>query len=928
MVLAWAHRVWVILLLMLAGIAPVEAGLRDIHPRPQQMGLLGPEAIRFFGTPYLIIPDNPSEQEALVRDEAIRLFEQRTGRILPVVTWSNYTDQIPTIWMGTFSRFPQLTEALQIAGVPGLGSAHRSEEYQIFVEENRVLLGASDELGLRWGLQSLTALCSDLMGQIGIDRVYIRDWPDFGKRVGTANALMRNTEQYAWSVQLIDLAYQNRMNEIEWNNDDLGRSDASNYNLTQAVNYATIIRNRGQKLTISVDRTPSEVAQLYWQEAVPILGTMMRVTTSGFVPVENGYGIAIPNNGFESWNGNRPTGWIMSRDSLFSYVSRDAINKHSGSYSVKLAGFTAGSSPSTNLMQVINLGSNKYVKVKFWYKLSDYCGQITVCEMDTDQPYNKYSAERLSFTTPTTRNWTLYETKLCTFNATEANLMIGPYYATRGTVWLDDVTIETCELENMVRREDTPLQIRKYRTNEQLAEGIDYQVFENYSTAYPQYVRNPLIMRLPGGRLNTTGDTVLVNWSVAPRYQGTRWTQCFSQSEILLVYQERIRHVDSLLHPDEFKIQINEVCYSNYDDACTRRNLTPAQLIGSHCRQMYQIIQARRPGAKVRIYGDVFDIYSGDVRANPSLTLPWTAGALQELPAPMEIMCMEGYSSNLDSSLEFFAANQHPSIMSLGLWVGASRFVAAIDAAARHSNCTGTQWFVWQGDCDDELPELIQLMGDLSWNNGPYIIHDPVILHNRPDSLRINAEIWSDSFRIAAMPSITSASLRYRQLPNGNWTTAAMTRTSTDRFSALIPSISSNASAIEYYITAIDHRAHTSLAPADAPQKTFMVGLPFGSGSSGGTGGDRLDFSLSTFSDWSVLEWNPLPEYLWYEIHRSTPPDFSEISATRVARQDSLCPRLILSPEDFHRLNPDSLYVIGIREPKNSSKISSMQRLR
>ena len=225
---------------------------------------------------------------------------------------------------------------------------------------------------------------------------------------------------------------------------------------------------------------------------------------------------------------------------------------------------------------------------------------------------------------------------------------------TKGTssFWIDDISLETTDLQNVVRREDTPLEVYSLPDRVFLAEDVDYRVVETYAINYTQYVRTPRLERVSGGRLSV-GDTVTINWSCAIKYQGVRQTPCFSLLEPLLEYQENIRHVDSLLHPDGFKIHMNEVSYANYDAACTHRNMTPGELVGSYCRQMYQIIQARRPNAPVRIYGDAFDVFVKDVRAMPVTTSTWTVGSLQELPAPVEVMCMEGYSSNVDSSLNY-----------------------------------------------------------------------------------------------------------------------------------------------------------------------------------------------------------------------------------------------------------------------------------
>jgi hypothetical protein len=641
---------------------------------------------------------------------------------------------------------------------------------------------------------------------------------------------------------------------------------------------------------------------------------MMRVSDTAFVPVAQNHGLDFVNGGFESWSGNRPANWSMIPDSLFSFASRDSLVKHAGANSIRFSGFTSGAFVGLSLRQERDIGPNKLLTLRFWYKTDNYCGQLRIDVQGAFAPANTYNKGWTSLTCPVTRDWTEIQFEFCSFNAGRVLLMVGPKTPAGGTVWLDDLSLETADLHRMVRREDTPLIVRSARNSVLLAEDLDYRVVEMSSSSYPQYVVQPRLELVPGSRL-AVGDTVLVDWSCAPLYGGVRRTQCFSQIEPLLEYQVRIRQLDSLLHPDGFKISINEVSYAGYDAACTQRHMTPGQLAGSYCRQMYQVIQGRRPGTPVRIYGDAFDIYVRDVRAMPVAASSWTAGALEELPTPMEIMCMEGYSSNLDSSLNYFAANQHQSVMAVALYVSTSRIVSAVRAARRHSNCRGTEFFVWQGDCDADLQWKAALFGDLSWNLGPYIIHDPVPPPNVNDSLRIVAEMWSDAFYSSTTPSIVSANARYRALPGGSWATVPMTQTGTGRYQAVLPPAGAGAAAIEYYLTATDHRGEVRYAPADAPQKTFIVNLPAAS-QGGATGGERVDRRLSMMSNCWMLEWKSERDVDWYEIHRSFPPDLSSQSQTLIARQSPACPRLLLPAEKRLGFNPDSLCVVAVRRER------------
>ncbi|MDD5088075.1 MAG: hypothetical protein PHI18_04690, partial [bacterium] len=586
---------------------PAGAGLRDIVPRPQQMGALPGGPVLLSGTPYFLLPDQPTVEELVAAGEAVRLVEEQIGHTLNVVTWSERTDLYPSIWLGTFARFPQLTTALDSAKLGGLGPSQRGEEYQILVQDGRVLLGGSDLRALRWGIFSLRELISEMMGQLFVDRVYIRDWPDMTKRIAAIGSPVRTSDQSADANFNADCAYLARMNEIEFNDNDAGDRQRSTYSIAAALALRNKIRTYGMALSIGLDKLGNTVTDRSWQEGIPIWGTLMQVGNPSFTVISNGYGSSfVTNNGFESWTGNRPNGWSVNRDDRWAHISRDNSVKHSGSSSAKFSNL-ANAPSDPDLRQAIPLGSHRAFRITFWYRLSGFVGTIQMEDYGLRTPHNRSARWQRSCSTPTTCAWTQVEMEYCSFHLDSTLLMIGPRSATAGTAWIDDIQITALEPRDMLRRPDTPLRVYAQRSGLLLTEGMDYRVVETSGTTQARFVERPRFERLTGGRLSV-GDTIRVEWSWAISYQGYRQTVCFSQIEPLLEYQDRIAVVDSMFHPDGYKININELALANYDNACTQRHMTPGQLVGRYLRQMYQIIQARQPGVSVRSYGDAADI--------------------------------------------------------------------------------------------------------------------------------------------------------------------------------------------------------------------------------------------------------------------------------------------------------------------------------
>jgi hypothetical protein len=911
------------LLTVLAVAGPAVSGLRDIHPRPQQMGLLSSEPVRFSGTPFLVIPDTPTTEESRVRNEAVRMMLERVGRAPALLSWSEYTGQSPAIWLGTLARFPALAAALDSTGLAGFGTTTHAEEYQLVIQDQRVLLGASDTRGLRWGWMSLMRLMAEVMGSLYVDRAAIRDWPDLAKRVSTINNALRSGTETDWSNQVADLSYVARVNEIEWNQSDLSVQGQSAYSLAQSLALAGKIRTYGMDISSSVETFGKNVDQLFWQEGVPVNGMKMRVTASGFERVPNCWAWNLVNGNFESWTGNRPTGWTMAAQEHYASLFRDNVIRHSGSSAARIV-VPTGSPSGRDLWQAVHLEPRQWLRVKLWYKIQDFVGTVRIYFYDDDEPYNYWDLRLLAYGTPTTLDWTYVEFDMATYGGGDCYLMLGPAPATQGTVWLDDISLECGDLQEMVRRPDTPLEVYRGPQRQLMTEGRDYRVVETYGTSYEQYVRSPRIERLDGGRL-AVGDTASINWHVAVKWAGSKRTVCFSLLEPLVAYQSKIRRIDSLIHPDGFKIHIHEVAYANYDELCTSRGLTPGRLVGRFCRQLYDIIQAQRPGAPVRIYGDVCDDFVRDTRAMPVTVSSWTVGALDELPDSMEIMAMEEYSLNLDSSMVFFQAHHHPCVADAHLceshWRSADAFVTAASAARAHPvTCRGMHFHMWQGTCDGDLPLKIPLFGDLAWNMGPFIVHTPVPPVVRSDSLVIVAEMWSDSFGQSTPPSLTTTTLHYRLLPSQTWMTSPFVRTATDVYAATIRSIGSGATALEYYIRVTDDRAQARTAPADAPQHVYYVDLPASATPPPGrSGGELIRHSIRMLHGHRIVEWTPRADVAWYEIHVGDRPDFGKDSRTRLAIQSPECPRFLIPADEDRSGDSLAIHVYGIRSSKDGS---------
>ncbi len=856
-------------------LAPLHAGLRDILPPPQQMGLLSDEPMQVQGPLYLIVANNPSVEEAKVVAEAVRLIENGL-RVSPVVVpESGYQGERPALWMATSEEWPALEAALDSVEIPAMSNMPPPEGYHLYVESDRILLLGRDLNGLRYGLLSLSKLMAFFGGQRTIDRVYIRDWPDLPRRIVTFNTALEPAGDLDSLLSRLRLAHDYKMNEVEWNNTYAGRgTDWNPTYLSRAITARDSIKALGMKLYMSADRTGAVVDNMCWQEGIPVLGQSF-VIAGDTAQASPNPPLTVVNPGFEDFVNNLFVGWGNSQAG-YPTISQDTIQKHGGRGSLKLQ--WPGHQQS-KVYQYLAIQPNRLFRLSFWYKTSGYSGLIRVLffrtECNDQQVFLHY------FRPSATSEWTQVNLEVHSLVCDTLLLYFGAWLWSGGTLWLDDFSMQEMNPAWMLRRDDTPLAVYEEPGHIPLQEGPsgDFVIEETYSQSYGNcYVHYPRIRRVQGGRL-VNGDRISMDWYCGYAYRITpqeyRRTVCFSLLEPLAYYQQKVSNCDSLFHPDGFKIHINEVPIANWDPSCTSSGLTPAELLGSYVRQMYNIIQARRPGAPVQVYGDMFDPNHNarDCHWAVNGTL---AGSLSELQGiPIALLGLIG--EKVDSSLNYFSQQGFPSIAAHG---GGGLQVGLIEAEAarlhKGGGCQGASLYSWYWSDYDSIPGF----ASMTWNLGPHILHKPIVFADSAATAHITAEIYPDRQPPYLQISLTLARVQYRLLPGGSWQSANLASQGADVYAADINLAAPGTTGIEYYIEAKDSRNRTHTAPADAPFSTFSADFPkYG-------GEERLEAlespvaTISVADGRPVVRWTPVKGATSYEVHTGPEPFFTPSPST------------------------------------------------
>ena len=147
-----------------------------IFPRPHEMAKSGRPFILNEET-AIILPGGASENDLLL---ARFLVEELSGRygVQPPIRQENAPPQgYPFILMGSISN-PLVRDYCRRNRPDVAATSPGPEGYLLHADEHAVVIAGSDDRGAFYGLQSLRQLIEKRDGQVQVQGVQVRDWPD------------------------------------------------------------------------------------------------------------------------------------------------------------------------------------------------------------------------------------------------------------------------------------------------------------------------------------------------------------------------------------------------------------------------------------------------------------------------------------------------------------------------------------------------------------------------------------------------------------------------------------------------------------------------------------------------------------------------------------------------------------------------------
>jgi hypothetical protein len=424
-------------------------------------------------------------------------------------------------------------------------------------------------------------------------------------------------------------------------------------------------------------------------EGMPVRDLAM-VVRNGVAEIAPEEQVQSQNLDFEASLGDKMSGWGF-QDDIGKSTFADRQNVFHGSQSLRMSDIGKVEPESGNCRV------SQLAEVKPWHQ---YHVSVAIKTQDFDHAGEARIqiltelGKGLSFAelgVKPTQDWTRHHIVFNSQDNTKVRLYFGVWGGRNGTIWWDDGKFEPVAFLNVLRREGCPLSLSP------LKEGADFDPIKDpkmgnvpWPGSYEVFHDSPKAKVKGHEEERLTANYYHVAYTLEDQV-----AICLSEPKTYQLLQNELDSVIKLIQPKGFLMSHDEIRVANWCAACTKRGLTPGQMLADNARKCTAIIRKSNPKAEVFVWSDMFDP-NHNAHGDYYLVNGSWANSWQGLDK--DVTVVNWHFGARKQSLPFFAGRGHKQILA-GYYDGpVSSIKTWLEDAKGVSGIVGVMYTTWQGD--------------------------------------------------------------------------------------------------------------------------------------------------------------------------------------------------------------------------------------
>ncbi len=358
---------------------------------------------------------------------------------------------------------------------------------------------------------------------------------------------------------------------------------------------------------------------------------VVKAGTAEFAPDAS---VGFVNGGMESHDGTRVSGFnFHDRPGEVSFV--DTVVFKEGAAALRFENFGDAAHGHGRVMQEIRVRPHRLYRVTCWVKTDGLepngCFRVTVLTRD-----GRYIAP-FDPRVPATTEWRKITLGFNSLEYDTVRVYAGCWGGKAGRFWVDDLRIEEVGMVNVLRRPGTPIVVRNEGTGQVLRAGLDYVEPVDTRRNWRFDHDGPSIEMLPGGGARD-GDRLRVSFYHGMSINRGQVSVCMSEPQLYEVWAEEARLLHQRLNANKYFLSMDEIRAGGACQACRRRGMSMAEILGDCIRRQYEILRTNNPDAEVLIWSDMLDP-NHNARDDYYLVEGDFTGSWKHVPKDIAIVC-------------------------------------------------------------------------------------------------------------------------------------------------------------------------------------------------------------------------------------------------------------------------------------------------